>query len=50
MDETTNLNGLIESAKLTGRIDLLMELKEWLDKQISDAEQKNERLREEAKV
>jgi hypothetical protein len=36
---------LITSAKLSGRIDLLMEMRDWLDEKIKEAEAENERLR-----
>lgn len=39
------MDKLIDSAKLTGRIDLLMELREWLNAKIAAAESDNERLR-----
>lgn len=41
-----NLEKLIESAKLTGRVDLLMEIRNWLNELIAGAEKENERLRE----
>lgn len=40
-----NLEGLIESAKLSGRIDVLIELRRWLDAQLIEAEQRNEEMR-----
>lgn len=44
-----NFEKLIESAKLSGRIDLLMEMREWLDDKMADAEQQNDLMREEVK-
>lgn len=43
---TTQLDELITSARLTGRIDLLMEMREWLNEKIDEAEKANEQLRE----
>lgn len=40
----TNLDTLIAATRLGGRIDLLMELREWLDEKIADAKRENERL------
>jgi len=44
----SQLELLAESAKLTGRIDLLMEMRDWLDEKIKAAEAENKRLREKA--
>lgn len=41
-----NLDELTTAAQLTGRIDLLMEMREWLDEKIAAAERANEQLRQ----
>lgn len=42
-----SLEKLVESAKLTGRLDLLIELREWLDEKMRVAEKESDGLREE---
>lgn len=42
---STQMDELIASAKLGGRIDLLIELRRWLDQQLTAADKENERLR-----
>lgn len=45
MSDTVKLDNLITSARLSGRIDLLMEMKEWLDGKIVAAEKANDQMR-----
>jgi hypothetical protein len=41
------LDGVIAAAKLGGRIDVLMELRDWLDRKITAADKENENRRKE---
>jgi hypothetical protein len=41
-----SLDELTTSARLSGRIDLLMELREWLDDKMEAADKANDQLRE----
>lgn len=42
----TKLEELTVSARLSGRIDVLMEMRDWLDEKITAAEKANDQLRE----
>jgi hypothetical protein len=43
----TSMDELIAAARLGGRIDTLIELKNWLNQKIKDADQENETRRKE---
>ena len=42
---TIKLDELIASARLSGRIDVLAELRDWLDAQMKAAEEANEKMK-----